>query len=173
MLTLKTEPRQLLSFPDGSASTDCTDAELDDYLYLMEDGVVSETRLTDATPGVQMEANDNTTVLHDIAVSDDYSLTLKDDGKALYRWGGLIKRPNDLRMYVNMALPQEWKDNPTTAYPVTKARLFIDHWITNNPNDQLRPEDMENEGATGRTPSYMVETAYDGILVRTPYPDSG
>jgi hypothetical protein len=30
----------------------------------------------------------------------------------------------------------------------------VEHLITNNPNDQLRPEDMENEGATGRLPLY-------------------
>lgn len=152
----------LLSFPDGTGEFDCATAELDDYLDILVDGEPSGERLVDATPGVQMEANDNTSVLDDIAVSDDYSVTLKDDGKALYRWGALIKRPNDLRMYVRMELPQEWKDNPETDFPVSKARLLIDHWITNNPNDQLRPEDMENEGATGRKPSYRVDSASDG-----------
>ena len=39
-------------------------------------------------------------------------------------------------------------------YQVTKAHLVVNHWITNNPNDQLRPEDLENEAATGRKPSY-------------------
>ena len=34
---------------------------------------------------------------------------------------------------------------------------MINHWITNNPNDQLRPEDLENEAATGRKPSYRIE----------------
>ena len=34
---------------------------------------------------------------------------------------------------------------------------MVTHWITNNPNDQLRPEDLENEAATGRKPSYKVE----------------
>jgi hypothetical protein len=41
--------------------------------------------------------NDNTNLI-DIAKSNDYSLTKKDDGKVLYRWGGLIKRPNDVRL---------------------------------------------------------------------------
>jgi hypothetical protein len=35
--------------------------------------------------------------------------------------------------------------------------LHIDHLITNNPNDQVRPEDLENEAATGRKPSYRIE----------------
>ncbi len=147
-----------LSFPDGTGSFDCAQAELDDQLMILQNGVPGAL-LTEPTPGVQMEANDNTTVLNDIAVSRDYSVTLKDDGKPLYRWGGLIKRPNDVRIYARLALPQEWKDNPGTAYPVKKARLVIEHWVTNNPNDQLRPEDMENEGATGRKPSYRVENA--------------
>jgi hypothetical protein len=55
-----------------------------------------------------------------------------------------------------MALPQLWKDNPETAYPVSSATLTITHSITNNPNDQIRPEDMENEAATGRLPSYLA-----------------
>ena len=42
-------------------------------------------------------------------------------------------------------------------FVVTKAQLVVNHWITNNPNDQLRPEDLENEAATGRKPSYRIE----------------
>jgi hypothetical protein len=102
-----------------------------------------------------MDANDNTSVLDDIAVSADYSVTLKDDGKPLYRWGGLIKRPNDIRMYARLALPEEWKE-PNADFVVTKAHLIVNHWITNNPNDQLRPEDLENEAATGLKPDYRV-----------------
>ena len=34
---------------------------------------------------------------------------------------------------------------------------MVNHHITNNPNDQLRPEDLENEAATGRKPSYTIE----------------
>jgi len=33
--------------------------------------------------------------------------------------------------------------------------LIIEHQITNNPNDQIRPEDMENEGAIGRLPRVL------------------
>ncbi len=37
--------------------------------------------------------------------------------------------------------------------------LNIRHSITNNPNDQIRPEDLENELATGCKPSYRVAVA--------------
>jgi hypothetical protein len=137
----------------------CSDAALDDNLLIVggdNDGV----RLTDATPGAEIDANDNTSVLQDIAKSTDYSVTLKDDGKPLYRWGSLIKRPNDVRLYARMALPDSWKQ-PGAEFNVLKAELQITHWITNNPNDQVRPEDLENEAATGRTPSYQVESDGD------------
>ena len=143
--------------PDGSLSIDCTDTALDDEMLILSGGVPT-TRLTDSTPGVQMDANDNTSVLDDLAVSTDYSLTLKDDGKALYRWGALIKRPNDVRMYARLALPDEWKA-PGADFPVTKAWLVVNHTITNNPNDQLRPEDLENEAAIGVLPDHTIENA--------------
>jgi hypothetical protein len=97
-----------------------------------------------------------------MAVSESYSVTLKDDGKVMYRWGNLIKRPNDVRMYAKTPLPAEWKetDSETSEFvniTVTKAYLVIDHLITNNPNDQLCPEDLENEGATGRKPEYFED----------------
>ncbi|MGB7243912.1 MAG: hypothetical protein WBC93_17725, partial [Sulfitobacter sp.] len=47
-------------------------------------------------------------------------------------------------------------ETPGVDYHVTKARLIVTHWITNNPNDQLRREDLENEAATGRMPSYRI-----------------
>ncbi len=144
-------------FPDGSASFNCATAMLDDVLNIIEGGVDTGVRLTDATPGAQLDPNDNTTVLDDIAVSNDYSATLKDDGKVLYRWGSLIKRPKDVRMYAKIPLPAEWKV-PGADYPVTSAKLVIKHVVTNNPNDQVRPEDLENEAAIGRLPSYKVET---------------
>ncbi len=119
-----------------------------------------------------LTANESTTN-ENIAVGDDYSVTLKDDGKLLYRWGTEVKKPNDIRMDVKLDLPTEWLndadlDNDGTAdvnelngglgYHVTRAELVIAHDITNNPNDQIRPEDYENEGATGRGPSYFVVT---------------
>ena len=145
------------SFPDLSQSFDCANAGLDDELFIISGGVTTATQLTSVVPGDQIEANDNTSVQDDIAVSRDYSVTLKDDGKPLYRWGGLIKRPNDVRVYARMNLPYAWKLLDTTEFAVTRARLVVNHLITNNPNDQIRPEDMENEAATGRKPSYTVE----------------
>lgn len=145
----------------------CGDRSLDNLLKILVDGSKSDTQLVDATPGTPfeeggMDANDNTTVFRDIAASADYSVTLKDDGKPLYRWGSLIKRPNDIRLYARLELPAAWKEkDPVTDeypdYPVTDAKLYVTHWITNNPNDQLRPEDLENEAATGRKPSYYTE----------------
>lgn len=92
--------------------------------------------------------------LEDIAVTDDYGVTLKDDGKLLYRWGTYEKRPRDVRVQLSLPLPEEWN---TEEFRVTKATLAVVHTITNNPNDQIRPEDLENEGATGRKPSYIVD----------------
>lgn len=155
----ETGEQGIQSTPDGSLSVDCATTDLDDVLSILVAGVPTD-RLTDATPGLQMDANDNTSVLDDIAVSADYSVTLKDDGKPLYRWGGLIKRPNDIRMYARLALPEAWKASGAD-YKVTKAHLIVNHWITNNPNDQLRPEDLENEAATGRTPDRLVSGSGD------------
>jgi Ca2+-binding RTX toxin-like protein len=45
------------------------------------------------------------------------------------------------------------------------AELVINHTITNNPNDQVRPEDYENESAIGRLPTY--EILDDGRWVTT------
>ncbi|WP_295880440.1 hypothetical protein [uncultured Thiohalocapsa sp.] len=145
----------------GTLSVDCGTTALDDELLILANSTPTE-RLVDATPGAQMAPNDNTSVVNDIAVSSDYSLTLKDDGKPLYRWGALIKRPNDLRVYARLTLPEEWKTpDPVTGelpdYEVTKAWLVINHTITNNPNDQVRPEDLENEAAIGVLPDHVIE----------------
>lgn len=105
---------------------------------------------------------------YDIAYSQDYSVTVKDDGKLLYRWGEAIKRPNDLRMDIKLELPEEWTrdndnngvadsvENGARGFYVHSARLVVDHDITNNPNDQIRPEDYENEAAIGRLPAHYV-----------------
>ena len=97
----------------------------------------------------------NSNNLDEIAVGDDYSMTMKDDGKFLHRWGSIHKRPTDVRMYAKIAVPQTWKDNPGTNYTVTRAELIVNHKITNSPNDQIRPEDFENEGAKGRKPGFI------------------
>jgi len=107
-----------LSTPDGSLTFECINAPLDDNALVLVGGAPT-VRLTDATPcevlgvppepneplGCQMFPNDKTDMQNDIALSSDYSIQLKDDGKPLYGWGGLHKRPNDVRMYVKLALP--------------------------------------------------------------------
>ncbi len=112
-------------------------------------------------------APNETTIAADIAVSTDYSVTLKDDGKLLYRWGNMVKRPNDIRLEVEMPLPDEWK-TPTSEdpdvmplYRITSAELVTHHTITNNPNDQVRPEDYENESAIGTLPTYEIVPDYN------------
>lgn len=134
----------------------CADATLANELKIVREGLMTDEVLASTVPGEQMIANEST-VRDDIAVGKDYSITLKDDGKPLYRWGNAVKRPIDIRLYAKMPLPALWKENPTTPYVVQSATLAITHTITNNPNDQIRPEDMENEDAIGRLPEYLVE----------------
>jgi hypothetical protein len=140
---------------NGAVLDNCANNKLSTDLYIVRDFVVSDDLLTDTS---LMPANEST-VRDDIAVGRDYGITIKDDGKPLYRWGNAVKRPIDLRLYAQMALPQLWKDNPSTAYTVTAATLKVVHSTSNNPNDQIRPEDMENESATGRLPTYTVSGA--------------
>jgi len=101
--------------------------------------------------------------LDQIAYTTDFAVTQKDDGKLLYRWGTYDKRPTDVRLNVQIPLPEEWKGDQ--VYKVTKAELAVVHTVSNSPNDQIRPEDFENEAATGRTPSY--EVLDDGRWVST------
>ena len=107
-------------------------------------------------------APNEATTAYDIAYGDDFSVTLKDDGKLLYRWGTMVKRPNDIRMDIKLELPDVWRApnaneiNDGKGFKVTKAELVVTHTITNNPNDQIRPEDYENEDAIGRKPAYYV-----------------
>jgi hypothetical protein len=157
----ETGVQQLLT--SGDLTFDCKNAPLDDNILVLQDGQKGP-RLVNPTPcddvgspeGCQMFPNDKTDMLNNIALGTDYSVQLKDDGKPLYGWGGLHKRPNDVRMYARLPLPDEWKVEGAD-FTVTKAYLEVDHLITNNPNDQIRPEDLENEAATGRTPSYRIE----------------
>ena len=147
----------------AQSTFDCALAGLDDTQFVVSGGVVTDTLLTSnqSPPEGQMFPNDLTTVLDNYSVSNDYTITLKADGKPDYHWGTLIKRPNDIRMYARFDVPPEWTatDAPPQGYAVTRALLYVNHWITNNPNDQLRPEDIENEAATGRKPSYRVDPA--------------
>jgi len=129
----------------------CADAILDNTLYEVVDGDITATELAADADGLPDLPANESTIRNDVAVSDDYAVTRKDDGKPLYRWGNLVKRPTDVRVYKSIPLPDAWKQG--AVYPVTKAELKIKHWITNNPNDQIRAEDMENEGARGLKPS--------------------
>jgi len=164
-----TGEQKILSTESGSLQFNCADAPLDDNVIILVNGLPGP-RLESAIPcdgtnadtGCQMSPNDKTDMLNNIALSTDYSVQLKDDGKPLYGWGGIHKRPSDVRMYARLELPAEWKElgedgKVLTDFLVTKAYLEVEHLITNNPNDQIRPEDLENEAATGRTPSYKIE----------------
>jgi len=70
---------------------------------------------------------------------------MKDDGKLLYRWGKIVKRPNGIRMSAQLDLPDQWHDADASQFDdgrglrVTKVELVVAHLITNNPNDQMRP----------------------------------
>ena len=145
--------------PETGAYVDtCKLGQLDNVLYEVDNGLLTNIELgtvLDPDEGYyvpDMEANESS-ARHDIAAGKDYGMTKKDDGKPLYRFGNMDKRPNDIRFYARIPLPDEWKV-PGASYDVTKAKLIIRHLITNNPNDQVRSEDMENEGAIGRKPSY-------------------
>lgn len=112
-----------------------------------------------------------TTIQENIAVGDDYSVTLKDDGKLLYRWGNTIKKPNDVRIEAELPLPDEWSlpdaenDDLIPLFQITQAELVTQHTITKTPNDQIRPEDIENEASIGRLPTYEILS--DGKWVTT------
>jgi hypothetical protein len=86
----------------------------------------------------------------------DYTTRMKDDGKILYQWGNYKKRPTQIRLYKRIPLPTEWKE-AGADYQVTSAKLTITHRVTTSPNDQIRPEDFENEWASGIKPSYVVD----------------
>lgn len=106
------------------------------------------------------------TIDYDIAYSSDYSVTMKDDGKLLYRWGNMIKKPNDVRLETTLDLPNEWTETDANTdlpalFRITAAELVTQHTITNNPNDQIRPEDFENEAAIGTLPTYAIVSDYN------------
>ncbi len=123
-------------------------------------------------------APNESTIAESIAVSTDYSVTVKDDGKLLYRWGNMVKRPNDVRIEVELPLPTEWSEEDTETgliplYRVTQAELVTNHTITNNPNDQIRPEDFENESAIGQLPEYTVDEDGRWLSVNDAYAGDG
>jgi Ca2+-binding RTX toxin-like protein len=76
-----------------------------------------------------------------------------------------------MRLEVEMELPDEWSAPESEAsdpafgllplFKITMAELVTNHQITNNPNDQIRPEDYENEAAIGILPTYQIIPDYD------------
>jgi len=85
----------------------------------------------------------------------DFGTRMKDDGKILFMWGNLNKKPTDLELFTTIPVPDAWKA-PGANFDVLSAKLIVEHRITTSPNDQIRPEDFENESATGILPSYNV-----------------
>jgi hypothetical protein len=189
LFTLRADPEDgtqaVLNYVEDGVpgSLDCDTAQLDHNLTIHTTLVpsVDGMKINDVDwvslglePSVVLDylPPNESTVLTDIAVGADYSITAKDDGKPLYRWGNLIKRPNDIRLYKRMQLPAAWKNgscdglntDPVTMADlgcrVNRALLVLNHKITNNPNDQVRAEDMENEGAIGRLPGRTVDATY-------------
>lgn len=144
-------------------------------LPLGPDDVVTD-RNEDGVVDIKDLLNPNeSSIQYDIAYGDDYSVTMKDDGKLLYRWGNAVKRPNDVRVDAELPLPDEWdylEEQESFAglkqlFQITAAELVLHHTITNNPNDQVRPEDFENESAIGTLPTYEVIENYLGETGRT------
>ncbi|MGI9645979.1 MAG: hypothetical protein ACR2O6_11790 [Ilumatobacteraceae bacterium] len=118
----------------------------------------------DGLPGDLMALIPNESlIIEDMLVDpeNDYSVTKKDDGKLLFRWGGAVKRPTDIRFQKTLPLPAEWMTVPADekGFVVTRAELILRHNITNNPNDQIRPEDWENEAAKGLLPDFIVDSS--------------
>jgi hypothetical protein len=74
---------QATQFVTTELQVDCADKELDNALYVIKGGKVTD-ELYDPKKS-NIVANDNTDALNDIAVASGYSITLKDDGKVLYR----------------------------------------------------------------------------------------
>ena len=67
-----------------------------------------------------MFPNDKTDVNNNLALSTDYSVQLKDDGKALYGWGTIHKRPNDVRLYASLPLPDGMEGPGATTSSLPK-----------------------------------------------------
>jgi hypothetical protein len=90
-----------------------------------------------------------------IARGDDYSIVLGENIEEWkYIWGGVDKRPTDVRINAHIPVPDDFDSQ---EYRITRAELAIVHTVTNNPNDKVLPEGLENEGPAGRIPGYEVD----------------
>jgi hypothetical protein len=123
----------------------------------------------------QLEPNEDSVIPSptDLYLGSNYSITKKDDGKLLFRWGQAVKRPIDIRFGAHIPLPEEWATAEGKGYKVTRAELVVNHAVTNNPNDQIRPEDWENEAATGLLPQYTVDSDGKWLSTRDCYEGDG
>lgn len=77
-----------------------------------------------------------------------------------------------MRIEAELDTPDDWDEiDPETGlkklFAVSAAELVVHHTITNNPNDQVRPEDFENESAIGTLPTYEIIEDYNGEVSRT------
>jgi hypothetical protein len=91
------------------------------------------------------------------AFTESYAMRLGDHpGEWKMVWGDTDKRPTDVRFQTTIPVPAEFKTGG--PFNITRAELAIVHTITNNPNDQIRPEDESNEGAGGLKPGYTVDS---------------
>lgn len=123
--------------------------DLDDDLYviggtwdgmLMDDAILAagDTNGDGVADIKDVLAPNETQIDINIAASTDYSVTVKDDGKLLYRWGNTIKKPNDMRLDIKLDLPDEFTEiDPDSGllklYKITAGELLTNHTITNNP----------------------------------------
>ena len=108
-----------------------------------------------------------------MAQSEDYAIILGEHvGEYKYIFGDHDKRPTDVRLVATIELPPEWKEEGR-VFEVTRAELAVVHTITNNPNDKITPEDIDNETATGRLPSYEVNDAGQWVSTRDCYEGDG
>ena len=108
-----------------------------------------------------------------MAQGEDYAIILGEHvGEYKYIFGDHEKRPTDVRLVSTLELPAEWKE-AGRVFEVTRAELAIVHTITNNPNDKITPEDIDNESATGRLPGYEVNALDQWVSTRDCYEGDG
>ena len=111
--------------------------------------------------------------LTNMATTSDYSVIVGETpGDYKFIWGNMDKRPISVRLVSRLDLPDDWK-NDQQDYRVTKAKLAIVHTVANNPNDKIKPEDLDTEAASGRLPGYEVDDQGRWISTRDCYEGDG
>ena len=173
-----------MSFPTRNYPGDPdADYALDDNLILLSqnaawDGSTSPTFLPiprprrndkngDGVLDIRDLLNPNeSTIEYDIAYSTDYSVTMKDDGKLLYRWGNTIKRPNDIRMEAELPLPDEWTraGNPdalTKLFQITRPNWSCITRSRTTPTTRSDPRTSRTNPRSARLPTYEIIPDYN------------